>query len=84
MALREQDNRKLQKRNPEIIEDASFYQDLTYIALMKQIEKAASSGLSSIIIDRQLGINMRKYLINKGFVIIDLGNSSTAYHKLTW
>jgi len=83
--VREEQITKLQKRNPEIIEDASFYQDLTYIALMKMIDKAAKDGRSKMSINESsLGTKMSVYLEKKGFKITKNKSSHSTYTYLEW
>ena len=51
----------VEKKNPAIIEDASFYQDRTYEALKIKIDKASKNGKSYIYIEEELGTSMIKY-----------------------
>lgn len=83
--VREEQKTRLQKRNPEIIEDASFYQDLTYVKLMKQIDKCAKDGKSKMSINEStMGTRMISYLEKKGFKITDKKIGYATYMYLEW
>lgn len=86
MAVREEEPAKLQKRNPEIIEDASFYQDLTYIAIMKDIENASKYKKSVLRVTYDIGSKMKIYLEKKGFIVTNLmySNYNDPRHKIEW
>jgi hypothetical protein len=85
MVREEEQKTKLQKRNPEIIEDASFYQDLTYVTLMKQIDKYAKDGKSRMSISKStLGEKMKVYLEKKGFKISEENVGYSTYTYLEW
>lgn len=86
MAVKEEEPTKLQKRNPEIIEDASFYQDLTYVAIMKDIEKASNKKQSALYVDYHIGSKMKIYLEKKGFTVINLiwTYDYQNKHKIEW
>lgn len=83
--VREEQKTKLQKRNPEIIEDASFYQDLTYVNLMKSIDKYAKEGKSRMPISKlSFGEKMTIYLEKKGFKISEEKIGYSTYTYLEW
>ena len=72
------------KRNPEILEDATFYQDLTYIAIMENIEKESKLG-NSYIIKKNIGEYMIYYLRKKKFkVSVSSVFHSDTYYKISW
>ena len=79
--VREEQKTKLQKRNPEIIEDASFYQDLTYITLMKKIDKTATEGKTKATLAHTISDKMTTYLEKKGFKI---SFSKQGYYEYTY
>jgi len=72
------------KRNPEILEDATFYQDLTYIAIMENIEKESKLG-NSYITKKNIGEYMINYLRKKKFkVSVSSSFHSDTYYKISW
>lgn len=74
----------VEKKNPAIIEDASFYQDRTYQALKIKIDNASRNGKSFICIDAEMGKSMIKYLENKGFTIRCSTISYSTYTYIYW
>jgi len=82
--VREEQITKLQKRNPEIIEDASFYQDLTYISLMKMIDKAAKDCKTKVTLSYTISDKMTTYLEKKGFKISFSKQGYYEYSYIEW
>ena len=74
----------VEKKNPAIIEDASFYQDRTYQALKIKIDSASRNGRSNICIEQEMGTSMKKYLENKGFTIKTASGHYTTYTYIYW
>ena len=52
-----------------IEENATYYQEITFKTLKKKMDDKSKKGESSIYLTETMGINMKKYMEDKGFIV---------------